>query len=44
MNWSAFWGGFAGNIADIATLWLIYKLFKELKQFKNEGERNKWLK
>ena len=44
MNWSAFWGAFAGNLADIATLILIIRLFKKFAQFKAEGEDDKWLK
>ena len=44
MNWSAFWGAFVGNLADIATLILIMKMFKQLAQFKQEGKKDEWLK
>ena len=44
MNWSAFWGGFAGNVCDIATLVFIYKIFKNQRQFKDEGKKGEWLK
>jgi len=44
MNWSAFWGGFAGNIADIAIVIMLVKVIKQLMQFKREGKGDEWLK
>lgn len=44
MDWSAFLGAFVGNLADIATLILIMRLFKKFAQFKDEGDKSKWLK
>lgn len=43
MDWSAFWGAFVGNLADVATLILVINMFKKLKQFKEEGKSDKWL-
>ncbi len=44
MDWSAFWGAFAGNLVDIATLIVVIRMLKQLIQFKKEGKDDKWLK
>jgi len=44
MNWSAFWGGFVGNIADVAIIILLIKVLHKLVQFKEEGEDDLYLK
>lgn len=43
MDWSAFWGAFVGNLADVATLVIVIKMFRKLIQFKKEGKDDEWL-
>lgn len=48
MDWSSFWGAFIGNIADIAIIFILIRGMKRLacmmKQFKAEGDPEKWQK
>ena len=48
MNWSAFWGAFLGTLINLLEVGLLLRILKEikymLKQFKAEGDPNKWQK
>ena len=42
--WSAFWGAFVGNLADIAIIFLLVKVLRRQAEFKREGSDKEWLK
>lgn len=48
INWSSFWGAFLGTLLNVVEVALLIKLSKSiqrmLKQFKLEGEDDKWLR
>ncbi len=48
MDWSAFLGAFLGTLLNLVEVGLLLKILKEircqLKQFKAEGDPDKWQK
>ncbi len=48
MDWSAFWGAFMGTLLNLLEIGILVKILRDircmLKQFKTEGERDKWLR